>query len=942
MENEKYNSQNEKIKLLHREKISKNNLSDIFQTHYDDLLSKILKISQEKFLSYLTQQATFNLQIINNDVDDDLLLSVKEVFRQKYLKDFQIINKNFNLLKKQSLSDTNAKFNFLSIKNCYIHCSKCSEVKHKCGNELIYHTDNFIYCLKCNQVYNKNQLRLFCKGCNKKYYTTLRNFTSKKYQYFYVVKYKKYHCPKNEEISIQCLRCSSDLFFNIKGKNNIYNDTKEIKTILCPKCKLKFNLENICFKCKDCGENFKCQAKLKRNFSHNKKEILFLVHALRKNKNALPDISKYDKNCLCDISNANTFYHIDKGVLIEAKKNKQLKVICNKCFNIFDYNSINWICPFCNKNFIYITDSNKINKIKLRNENIDNTDENISLIYKNKEDKNFKYTIKLKNLANSSNIIDDKNQNQSEREKLKKIIDNIFEIYDNNNEADRQNGHKSKLNSEIVKKNVAFKSSKITNKSNILSLKDNDSINNIDNDFSYHDSEKYDNYPEVITIEDDDRNGNYVSISAVRKNQASKILKNNQNNNISKKIQSSKIPFPKKLLKRSKNKSTCILPIEKKNEIQNNQNISTPNNNLKKKYRNKKKTNYLFKLPNNLMKNRSLYKNIFYQNGYNYSRQKKNDYCFYNYYNYKSNYRNSNLYYQNNLTEYNSTYIFKGNIDSNYYKVIKILGKGTHGCTYLIVDPNTNELFALKKIFIIDQYDLKKNEDEISLIVKFLYKYPNINIVNVYGKEIKKIDQYNVILNVLMEAASYDWETELINRSKTKIYYTESELIAIFSSLVKTLAILQKNGIYHRDIKPKNILCFRNNLYKLSDFGEAVYNDAKFAETNNQTIRGTELYMSPLLFNAVKLFPNSLIKYNAGKSDVFSLGLCFLYASSLEYDCLYRVREIGDMISMNEMVYSYLGRLYSQEYINLIVKMLQLEEKLRPDFIELNTLLINS
>ena len=59
-----------------------------------------------------------------------------------------------------------------------------------------------------------------------------------------------------------------------------------------------------------------------------------------------------------------------------------------------------------------------------------------------------------------------------------------------------------------------------------------------------------------------------------------------------------------------------------------------------------------------------------------------------------------------------------------------------------------------------------------------------------------------------------------------------------------------------------------------------------------QTLRGTELYMSPILFQALRKRTYQSVNYNSFKSDVFSLGMCLFLASSLSYEGLYEVREI--------------------------------------------------
>ena len=110
--------------------------------------------------------------------------------------------------------------------------------------------------------------------------------------------------------------------------------------------------------------------------------------------------------------------------------------------------------------------------------------------------------------------------------------------------------------------------------------------------------------------------------------------------------------------------------------------------------------------------------------------------------------------------------------------------------------------------------------------------------------------------------------------------------------------------------------------------------------TRKQTVRGTELYMSPILFKALQLNSVEGAQYNAYKSDVFSLGMCFLLASSLNYQSLFEIREVYDMRIIKEVVEKYLGKMYSQNYINLVLNMLQINEKLRPDFIELNSMIV--
>ena len=82
-------------------------------------------------------------------------------------------------------------------------------------------------------------------------------------------------------------------------------------------------------------------------------------------------------------------------------------------------------------------------------------------------------------------------------------------------------------------------------------------------------------------------------------------------------------------------------------------------------------------------------------------------------------------------------------------------------------------------------------------------------------------------------------------------------------------------------------------------------------------------------------------EHNTFKSDVFSLGLCFLLAATLTFNSLVDIRELTDMTSLKMVVGRYLKPRYSNAFIDVIDRMLEINEKDRCDFIELNTIVDN-
>ncbi len=267
------------------------------------------------------------------------------------------------------------------------------------------------------------------------------------------------------------------------------------------------------------------------------------------------------------------------------------------------------------------------------------------------------------------------------------------------------------------------------------------------------------------------------------------------------------------------------------------------------------------------------------------------------------------------------------------YKIITQLGQGTFSKIYLVQDKNKN-LFSMKKIILSDELDVHSVIKEY----KMCSKYTHDNIVKVLGIYSNKLDKTTYVVYILMEVGKTDWEKEIRYYKDKNMYYSETDLINILKQLTSALSYLQNINIVHRDIKPQNILIFKNNIYKLADFGEAKQLHNNTYSLVNGSLRGTELYMSPLLFNGLR---NGQIdvSHNAIKSDVYSFGLCLLYAATLNNKALYDIRIFIQMKEVSKYIENLLKIKYSKKFIELIISMLEIHEEKRPDFFELEKII---
>jgi len=272
------------------------------------------------------------------------------------------------------------------------------------------------------------------------------------------------------------------------------------------------------------------------------------------------------------------------------------------------------------------------------------------------------------------------------------------------------------------------------------------------------------------------------------------------------------------------------------------------------------------------------------------------------------------------------------NFNPSEFKIVKQIGEGTFGKIYCVQWIKNNELYALKKIKINGHHELKTIQRRVKIIQNLIRKIGHNGLIKIYGDkfvEMSKQNEYNYY--VIMELIEIDWDLEIKNRKEKSSYYSEEELLQIIFQLVKTLSLMQKNNVTHRDIKPQNVLVSKGK-YKLCDFG-----DVKIINGNGvimQPVRGSELYMSPILFYAYNKRVSTVL-HNTYKSDVFSLGMCILLASTLTSKTLYNIRELRDINIVSSIVTKALIKRYSQNIIDLIIKMLQIDENLRFDFTDL-------
>ena len=198
------------------------------------------------------------------------------------------------------------------------------------------------------------------------------------------------------------------------------------------------------------------------------------------------------------------------------------------------------------------------------------------------------------------------------------------------------------------------------------------------------------------------------------------------------------------------------------------------------------------------------------------------------------------------------------------YAIIEKLGEGAYSSVYKVLNPETNEMLAMK---VINKYC--KNEMPINrklsaiqspYIIKYLgYSQGDIKIEN--NKDYKSY--------FLFELANKGELSNYINCGKNGL--SEGQTKLIFYDILKGFHEIHKAEICHRDIKAENILLNTDDYnIKISDFG--------FSADSSELldgIYGTQQYMAPEIIMDKE--------YDGIKADIFSLGVLLFYIRTSKF-----------------------------------------------------------
>lgn len=209
--------------------------------------------------------------------------------------------------------------------------------------------------------------------------------------------------------------------------------------------------------------------------------------------------------------------------------------------------------------------------------------------------------------------------------------------------------------------------------------------------------------------------------------------------------------------------------------------------------------------------------------------------------------------------------LLPGDMISDRYKIVEMIGSGGMGDVYLAEDTTMKRNVAVKVLaekFSQDRKQVKSFENEARTVSQL--NHQNILTVHdfVYG------DNTNFIISEFIEGETL--------RAKLQSGPLDlAKALKITRQIASALEAAHAKGIVHRDVKPENIIVKEDGLVKVLDFGIAKLTKQRKPEDElDQTGLGEEAGTSG--FGTVNYMSCEQVRGEEvdARTDIWSLGVC--------------------------------------------------------------------
>lgn len=205
-----------------------------------------------------------------------------------------------------------------------------------------------------------------------------------------------------------------------------------------------------------------------------------------------------------------------------------------------------------------------------------------------------------------------------------------------------------------------------------------------------------------------------------------------------------------------------------------------------------------------------------------------------------------------------------------------LLGKGSYGVVTLHKDGLTGDEVVVKSNLVKEEGDALSSDFIIETsTLASLQGHPNIvkflgcSVHTTKVENPKTGDEIEANSTIVLEKAMDSMHGWL---SKKTVPITSEEQESAMYQVIRGVDWMHRNGIWHRDLKPQNVLAFNDGRFAVTDFGLARGGPFQFMDLNKTV--GTLWWRAPEIMVQSAYTSRLNVRYDAS-SDVWALGIIF-------------------------------------------------------------------
>lgn len=267
------------------------------------------------------------------------------------------------------------------------------------------------------------------------------------------------------------------------------------------------------------------------------------------------------------------------------------------------------------------------------------------------------------------------------------------------------------------------------------------------------------------------------------------------------------------------------------------------------------------------------------------------------------------------MAEAGDQFEFKANDMVEGYRVIQPLGVGAASEIYLVKDPRTQEVWALKHVHREGHKDTRFLDQAIhEYEVASALRHPAVRRIEKVIKQKRLLSLQAIIL--IMEFV------DGISMEKQPPRADLDLFLDLFIQTCEGLKHMHDKGYVHADMKPNNIIVCDENVAKIIDLGQSCK-----IGTVKERIQGTPDYIAPEQVHRRAITPKTDI-YNIGASMYWVLTGTFIPTALAKSDAL--VSRVDDNLLDKAKPVTQFNAVVPPKLNDLILQCVEADHEKRP------------